>query len=67
MRTKQISVKEYAEKVSTVEWRQNRKSPEKPITQQAVKYRIKKGIPLPDVISYKRVGKIHLLTVSENF
>lgn len=67
MRTKRISVSEYASKVNTAEFRQNRKYPDRPITEQAVKYRIKKGIPLPDVISYERIGKVHVLTVRDNF
>ncbi len=67
MKTKQISVKEYAAKVNPNEFRANRKYPDDPITKQAVKYRIKHGMPLPNVIKYNKIGTIHVLTVNENF
>ena len=41
MKTKQISVKEYAEKINPTLFRANRKYPNAPMTQQAIKYRIK--------------------------
>ena len=67
MKTKQISVKEYAEKINPTLFRANRKSPNAPMTQQAIKYRIKNNLQLPEVIKYNRVGKIHILMVNENF
>jgi hypothetical protein len=67
MKTKQISVLEYASKVDPQEFRLNRKYPDAPITVQAIKYRIKNGLPLPEVIKYNRVGKVHVLTVNSNF
>ena len=41
MKTKQISLSEYAARVSPEGFRKNRKNPEEPLTQQAIKYRIK--------------------------
>lgn len=67
MKTKQISIQEYITKVNPYYFRMNRKNPEAQITQQAVKYRIKNGLPLPDVIKYKQIGRIHILTVLDNF
>jgi len=67
VKTKQISLQEYAERVNTSNFRQNRKYPNKPLTQQAIKYRVKMGMELPEVIKYDRVGKVHVLTVKENF
>jgi hypothetical protein len=67
MKTKQISVKEYAEKINPTLFRANRKHPNAPMTQQAIKYRIKNNLQLPEVIKYNRVGKIHILMVNENF
>ena len=67
MQTKQISVLEYASKVDPQEFRSNRKYPDATITVQAIKYRIKNGLPLPEVIKYNRVGKVHVLTVNSNF
>jgi hypothetical protein len=67
MKTKQISLMEYAEKINPMHFRANRKYPDKQITQQAIKYRIKNGLPLPEVIKYNRVGKIHVLSVLANF
>jgi hypothetical protein len=67
MKIKQISVKEYAEKINPSLFRANRKNPNAPMTQQAIKYRIKNNLQLPEVIKYNRVGKIHVLSVNENF
>lgn len=67
MKTKQISVKEYAEKINPTLFRANRKYPNEPITQQTVKYRIKHKMELPHVIKYNKIGKIHVLTVDVNF
>lgn len=67
MKIKQISVKEYAEKINPNLFRGNRKNPTSPMTQQAIKYRIKNNMNLPEVIKYTRVGKIHVLSVNENF
>lgn len=58
---------EYAEKINPAHFRANRKRPEEQLTQQAIKYRVKKGLPLPEVIKYDKVGKIHVLTVLANF
>jgi hypothetical protein len=67
MKTKQISVKEYSEKVSPNYFRSNRKNPNASLTQQAIKYRIKNNMILPEVIKYNKVGKVHVLTVDVNF
>ena len=67
MKTKQISLSEYASRVSPEGFRKNRKNPEEPLTQQAIKYRIKMGMELPDVIESKKIGKVHVLTVDVNF
>ena len=67
MHTKQISLSEYASRVSPEGFRKNRKNPEEPLTQQAIKYRIKMGMELPDVIESKKIGKVHVLTVDANF
>jgi len=67
MKIKQISIKEYAEKINPEHFRSNRKYPDRPITQQTIKYRIKHNLGLPEVIKYNRVGKIHVLTVNSNF
>jgi hypothetical protein len=37
------------------------------MTQQAIKYRIKNNLALPEVLKYNKIGKIHILTVKENF
>jgi hypothetical protein len=65
--TKQITIREYVEKVSPERFRKNRKHPEKPLTQQAIKHRIKKGILLPEVIAYTKVSHLHILTVDIDF
>jgi len=67
MKTKQISVTEYAGKVDPSLFRSNRKNPNASLTQQAIKYRIKNNMHLPDVLKYNKVGKVHVLTVNENF
>jgi hypothetical protein len=67
MKTKQISVSEYASKIDPSHFRENRKNPHAQITQQAIKYRILNNLQLPEVIKYNRVGKVHVLTVSANF
>ncbi|MGI9137649.1 MAG: hypothetical protein ACR2IM_01280 [Sediminibacterium sp.] len=67
MKTKQISVSEYAAKVDPSLFRSNRKNPNSSLTQQAIKYRIKNNMHLPDVIKYNKVGKVHVLTVNANF
>lgn len=67
MKIKQISVKEYAEKINPEHFRANRKYPDLPMTQQAIKYRIKNNMPLPEVIKYNRVGKVHVLSVRHDF
>lgn len=67
MKTKQISVTEYASRVDSSLFRSNRKNPNAPLTQQAIKYRIKNNMHLPEVIKYNKVGKVHVLTVDANF
>jgi hypothetical protein len=58
---------EYSQKINPSHFRANRKFPNQQITQQAVKYRIKNGMPLPEVVKYNRIGKIHVITVLANF
>ena len=67
MKTKQISLMAYSQKINPSHFRANRKFPNQQITQQAIKYRIKNGMPLPEVVKYNRVGKIHVITVLANF
>ena len=67
MKIKQISVKEYASKVDPSLFRSNRKNPDASLTQQAIKYRIKNNMHLPDVLKYNKIGKVHVLTVNANF
>jgi hypothetical protein len=67
MKIKQISVKEYAEKINPDHFRANRKYPDSPMTQQAIKYRIKNNLALPEVIKYNKIGKIHVLSVRSDF
>lgn len=67
MKVKQISLMEYSQKINPSHFRANRKFPNQQITQQAIKYRIKNGLPLPEVVKYNRVGKIHVITVLANF
>ena len=67
MKIKQISLMEYSQKINPSHFRANRKFPNQQITQQAIKYRIKNGLPLPEVVKYNRVGKIHVITVLANF
>ena len=67
MKVKQISLMEYSQKIDPSHFRANRKFPNQQITQQAIKYRIKNGMPLPEVVKYNRVGKIHVITVLANF
>lgn len=67
MKIKQISVKEYASKINPDHFRANRKYPDRPITQQTIKYRIKNNLGLPEVIKYNRVGKVHVLSVRHDF
>jgi hypothetical protein len=67
MKTKQISVLEYSQKISPAYFRKNRKYPDMPITRHTIMYRIRNNMELPEVIKYNRVGKVHVLTVSSNF
>ena len=67
MKVKQISLIEYSQKINPSHFRANRKFPNQQITQQAIKYRIKNRLPLPEVVKYNRVGKIHVITVLANF
>ena len=67
MKTKQISVLEYAEKINPNYFRKNRKYPDTPLTRHAIMYRIRTNMPLPEVIKYNRVGKVHVLSVKHDF
>lgn len=66
-KTKQITIAQYVEKANPARFRNNRKYPDKPITAQAIKHRIKKGLELPQVRRYDKVGYSHILTVDINF
>jgi hypothetical protein len=67
MKTKMISLSEYAEKINPLLFRSNRTDQTAAITKQAIKYRITNGIELPEVIKHTKIGKVHVLTVAENF
>ena len=67
MKTKQISIKDYVAKIDPNYFRVSNKYPDSPVTRQAIKYRIKKGMDLPEVIRYDKIGKVHVLTVKEDF
>ena len=67
MKTKQISVLEYSQKVNPAYFRKNRKYPNMPITRHTIMYRIRNNMELPEVIKYNRVGKVHVLMVNANF
>ena len=67
MKIKQISVLEYAEKINPNYFRKNRKDPDTPLTRHAIMYRIRNNMPLPEVIKYNRVGKVHVLSVKHDF
>ena len=67
MKTKQISVLEYSQKISPAYFRKNRKDPDMPITRHTIMYRIRNNMELPEVIKYNRVGKVHVLMVNANF
>lgn len=66
-KTKQIGILEYATKIDPSYFRLKTDDPNREISRQAIKYRIKKGMELPEVIKYTRVGKVHVLTVDANF
>ena len=66
-KTKQITIRQYVEKANPERFRKNRKNPTAPITQQAIKHRIKKGLELFEVIRYDKVGHTHILTVDIDF
>ena len=67
MKIKQMSVSEYASKIDPIYFRENRKNPNAMITQQAIKYRIKNNMTLPEVLKYNKIGKVHVLTVKYDF
>ena len=67
MKTKQISVLEYSQKINPAYFRKNRKHPNLPITRHTIMYRIRNNMELPEVIKYNRVGKVHVLMVNANF
>jgi len=67
MKTKQISVLEYSQKINPEYFRKNRKYPNMPITRHTIMYRIRNNMDLPEVLKYNRVGKVHVLTVTANF
>lgn len=65
--TRQISIAEYAKKINRNYFRENKKDPDAPLTEQAIKYRIKHGIKLPETLAYAKIGKVHVITVDINF
>ena len=67
MKTKQISVLKYSQKINPAYFRKNRKYPTMPITRHTIMYRIRNNMELPEVIQYNRVGKVHVLMVNANF
>ncbi len=69
MKTKFISISDYVKKVNPMGFRKNRKNPESPVTPQAIKHRINKGIELPQVLGITKVAKsrITLLEVDIDF
>jgi hypothetical protein len=67
MKTKQISVLEYSQKINPSYFRKNRKYPDMPISRHTIMYRIRNNMELPEVIKYNRVGKVHVLMVNANF
>jgi len=67
MKTKQISIMEYVAKIDPNYFRVSNKYPDSPVTRQAIKYRIKKNMDLPEVIKYDKIGKVHVLTVNADF
>ena len=67
LKTKQISVLEYSKKINPKYFRDNRKYPNTPISRHSIFYRIKNNLPLPEVIKYDKVGKVHVLTVKADF
>ena len=67
MKTKQISVLEYSQKINPEYFRKNRKYPNMPITRHTIMYRMRNNMELPEVIKYNRIGKVHVLMVNANF
>ena len=67
IQTKQISVLEYSKKINPTYFRQNRKYPDSPLTRHSIMYRIRNNMPLPEVLKYDRIGKVHVLTVLKDF
>ena len=67
MKTKQISVLEYSQKINPAYFRKNRKYPNMPITRHTLMQRIRNNMELPEVLKYNRVGKVHVLMVNANF
>ena len=67
MKTKQISVLEYSQKINPSYFRKNRKYPDMPITRHTIMYRIRNNMELPEVLKYTRIGKVHILMVNANF
>lgn len=69
--TKKITLQEYAANISPSYFRSNRKYPDRQITLQALKHRIKKGIPLPLVIKIEQSNDNergrYFLTVGKDF
>ena len=67
MKTKQISVLEYSQKINPEYFRKNRKYPNMPITRHTIMYRIRNNMELPEVLGYSRIGKVHVLKVKIDF
>ena len=67
MKTKQISIKDYVATIDPNYFRISNKNANAPVTRQAIKYRIKKNMDLPEVVRYDKIGKVHVLTVKKDF
>lgn len=67
IKTKQISVLEYSQKINPAYFRNNRKNPELPITRHTIMYRIRNNMTLPEVVKCSQIGKVHVLTVLADF
>jgi hypothetical protein len=67
MKTKQISVLEYSQRINPAYFRKNRKYLDKPVTRHTIMYRIRNNMELPEVLGYDRIGKVHVLKVKIDF
>jgi len=67
MKTKQISVLEYSQKISPAYFRKNRKYPDMPITRHSIMYRIRNNMELPEVIKYHTSPLISVFSSNSYF